>query len=41
MRINNGGHILKPNVTGWVKCVHVYKELEMQSVHFWPNVVNA
>ena len=28
-------------VTGWVKCVHVYRELEMQSVHFWPNAVNA
>ena len=23
------------------ECVHVYKELEMQSVHFWPNAVNA
>ena len=23
------------------ECVHVYKELEMQSVHSWPKVVNA
>ena len=23
------------------ECVHIYKELEMQSVHFWSNVVNA
>ena len=23
------------------ECVHVYKELEMQSVHFWSNAVNA
>ena len=29
------------NVTDWIECVHDYKELEMQSVHFWPNVVNA
>ena len=28
-------------VTGCDKCVHIYKELEMQSVHFWPNAVSA
>ena len=27
-------------VTGCMS-VHVYKELEMQSVHFWPNAVSA
>ena len=30
-----------PSVTGCSKCIHVYKELEVQSVHFWPNAVNA
>ena len=23
------------------ECVHVYKELEMQFVHFWSNAVNV
>ena len=30
-----------PTVTGCVECVHVYSQLEMQFVHFWPNAVNA
>ena len=28
-------------VTGWVKCIHVCRELEMQSMRFWSNAVNA
>ena len=29
------------HVTGWVKCVHIYRELKMQYVHSWPKVVNV
>ena len=28
-------------VTGCMECVHIYRDLEMQSMHFWPIAVNA